>query len=361
MTKRGVFFDGDRPEGVPVTLSLPASANQLRMTPAEGDDIDWPIDQIRRIPDHAGTHDTMLRITSDPLARLYVPQLADLPRWPHIDRADPPKGRGRLALWAAGAVAAVAIQIGVLIPILADQLAVVIPRQAEHALGEATFQQIRNALGSDAIGPLGLCENPAGVAALTAMSDRLSATLPDAADINVFVLDHPMINAFALPGGFVVFFRGLIDAAETPEEVAAVFAHEMGHVVGRDPTRNALRSAGSIGVLGLLFGDFAGGAVVLFLTERLIDAQYSQAAETGADTFAYDVLERAEISPAALGDMFQRLRDEHGDQSGVLAHFLTHPTLSDRIDRARAAAPDDVTWQPVLTPAQWNDLQNICD
>lgn len=67
-----------------------------------------------------------------------------------------------------------------------------------------------------------------------------------------------------MPGGLIILFRGLIDAAESSDEVAAVYAHELGHVVARDPTRIALRSAGSIGVLGLLLGDFAGGAVVLF-------------------------------------------------------------------------------------------------
>ena len=80
------------------------------------------------------------------------------------------------------------------------------------------------------------------------------------------------------------------------------------HVISRDPTRHALRSAGSIGVLGLLFGDFAGGAAVLFLTERLISAQYSQKAEIGADTFAHGVLEQAGINPGALGDMFENMR-----------------------------------------------------
>jgi len=68
--------------------------------------------------------------------------------------------------------------------------------------------------------------------------------------------------------GYVVFFRGLIDTTECPEELATVFAHEIGHVEARDPTRIALRSAGSIDVLGLLFGG-RGGALVLLLANGL--------------------------------------------------------------------------------------------
>ena len=146
--------------------------------------------------------------------------------------------------------------------------------------------------------------------------------------------------------------------------MAAVFAHEMGHVESRDPTRHAMRSAGSIGVLGLLLGDFAGGALVLFLTERLIEAQYSQAAERAADNFAMKTMEAASIAPGALGDMFHRLADEYGDSDGVHSHFQTHPTLTERIAFSRA-------WQldaeergfapiPIMEDSVWQDLRGIC-
>ncbi|WP_261385874.1 M48 family metallopeptidase [Tateyamaria omphalii] len=355
------YFDGDMPKPVPVYITPSSDRVHLMLAREDAADIVWPVADVRAVEDHPAGIDTVLRLTTDPVARLYVPDAGTLPPLPNLNRAAPPKGRGRLALWAAGAVAAVALQIGLLIPLMADQLANFIPPRAERALGEATFNQIRDALGNNALGPLRVCEAPEGRAALDAMAATFAPAMPEGTEVSVFVLNHPMINAFALPGGYVVFFRGLIDAAETPEEVAAVFAHELGHVVSRDPTRHALRSAGSIGVLGLLFGDFAGGAVVLFLAERLIDANYSQGAEEAADAFAHEALEQANISPAALGDMFQRLRDEYGDNDGILSHFLSHPSLSDRIDRAHAAAPAGETWSPVLSDDQWTALQAICE
>lgn len=354
------YFDGNVPTPVSVEVQSSFDNPTLILSRDGAEDIHWAKANVRTVDDLPKGVDTVLRVTTDPLARLHVPNARTLPYLPHLTKRAPPKGRGRLALWAAGAVAAVAFQIGVLIPLMADQLANIIPPRAERALGEATFEQIRSALGNEALGPLSVCERAAGRAALDDMAATFAPALPDGTEVSVFVLNHPMINAFALPGGNVVFFRGLIDAAETPEEVAAVFAHELGHVVSRDPTRHALRSAGSIGVLGLLFGDFAGGAVVLFLTERLIDASYTQAAEAAADDFAHGVLEAAGVSPAALGDMFERLRDRYGDNDGVVSHFLSHPTLSDRIDTARDAAPKDVAWTPILTDAQWADLQAIC-
>jgi predicted Zn-dependent protease len=356
----GFYFDGNVPTPVSVDIRTDDDDARLVLVRDGADDIMWLKTDVRAVDDLPKGIDQVLRLRTDPVARLHVPDARALPYLPNLTKRAPPKGRGRLALWAGGAVAAVAFQIAVLIPLMADQLANIIPPHAERALGEATFEQIRSALGNEVRGPLALCEAPEGRAALDAMAATFAPSLPDGTEVSVFVLNHSMINAFALPGGNVVFFRGLIDAAQTPEEVAAVFAHELGHVVSRDPTRHALRSAGSIGVLGLLFGDFAGGAVVLFLTERLIDASYTQAAEADADTFAHRVLEQADISPAALGNMFERLRDRYGDNDGVLAHFLSHPTLSERIDRARAAAPEDGTWTPILTEAQWADLQAIC-
>ncbi|MGR3289600.1 MAG: M48 family metallopeptidase, partial [Paracoccaceae bacterium] len=147
----------------------------------------------------------------------------------------------------------------------------------------------------------------------------------------------------------------------SPDEIAGVLAHEVGHVVNRDPARGALRSAGSIGVLGLLFGDFAGGTVVLFLLNRLIDATYSQDAEALADTFAHQTLGNAGIAPSALANMFERLRQKGGDPDGILAHFMAHPQLGDRIAAARNA--DSLLTRaavPSLDKDDWRALQNIC-
>ncbi|WP_299652469.1 M48 family metallopeptidase [uncultured Tateyamaria sp.] len=357
----GSYFDGNTPTPVQVYIRPSDDGAFLVLSPDAGEDMLWAKADIRAVDDLPSGIDQVLRLTTDPVARLHVPNAGTLPHLPRLTKRAPPKGRGRLALWAAGAIAAVAFQIAVLIPLMADQLANIIPQRAERALGTATLDQIRSALGTESLGPLAFCEQPEGRAALEAMAETFAPSLPDGTEASVFVLNHPMINAFALPGGNVVFFRGLIDAAEAPEEVAAVFAHELGHVVSRDPTRHALRSAGSIGVLGLLFGDFAGGAVVLFLTERLIDASYTQAAETAADAFAHEALEQANVSPAALGDMFERLRARYGDNDGIVAHFLSHPTLSERIDTARTVAPEGRDWTPILSGEQWADLQAICD
>ncbi|MEM6941729.1 MAG: M48 family metallopeptidase [Pseudomonadota bacterium] len=354
-----LFFDGNTPVGRPVETREAAQALVLRVGPDETHV--WPLEEVRQVSDMAGKAGYVLRWTGDPLSRLFATDPAFLRGLPQPNRPAPPKGRARLAAWALAAVGAVAVQIFVLIPLLADNLAGFIPPEGERALGEATYGQIRAALDETGRNPLAVCESDAGTAALDRLVARLSGETDFGQAITLSVLDHEMINAFALPGGYVVLFRGLIEAAESPDEVAAVLAHEIGHVISRDPTRNALRSAGSIGVLGLLLGDFAGGAVVLFLTERLIAAQYSQAAEAAADSFAHQVMATAEIRPAALADIFERIREEYGDREGVASHFLSHPSLSTRIAAARAATDADARYTDAMSEADWAALQTVCD
>lgn len=355
------FFDGDRALPFEVHLTVRGADDVLVMQAEGAAPVEWPVAEVRRVSDQAGREQTVLRWTGDPLARLVVNDRSILRMFPALDKRAPPSGRWRLSGWAGAAVLAVAVQIFFLIPMLANQLAVLIPPEGERALGEATLGQIQEILDDTGLGQVPICEGSEGVAALRKMGDRLMQTEPMEQEPIVLVLDHEMINAFALPGGYVVFFRGLIEAAEKPEEVAAVFAHELGHVVSRDPTRHALRSAGSIGVLGLLFGDFAGGAAVLLLAEQLINAQYTQGAEAAADVFASEMLLRADLSPAALGDFFQRLREKYGDSEGFVSHFMSHPELGDRIAAARSSVPQDATFRPVLSESEWAALRAICD
>lgn len=322
----------------------------------------WPLSEIRAVPDQAGGDMTVLRHRDDPLLRLVVTDAEArrivAARASRLYRRPRAQGKGRLLAWGLGAVASVALIVGLLVPVMADQLARYLPPDGERALGDATLAQIRRALDETGMGEVPTCDGAPGLAALGIMEARLTedAVLPY--PLRVHVLDHEMVNAFALPGGHVILFRGLIEAAEEPDEVAAVLAHEIGHVAARDPTRMALRSAGSIGVLGLLFGDFAGGAVVLFLVERLIDASYSREAEAQADRYAQDLMVEADLDPQALARMFERFAEQGGEMPGVLEHFASHPEILQRIEDARAAPAGGTG--PILSPPQWAALRAIC-
>ena len=357
----GTYFDGTRAAPAYIALSIDEDTHALVGLADTGIEVHWPLIDIRETPDQANTDEMVIQMATDQIQRIVLPDRALAPRLPNRTKRSKVTKRVPLFGWAAAAVASVALIIFVLVPTMANQLARFIPPEGERALGQVTFEQIRSALDQSGLNPVPVCDNRDGLEALAKMETRLQSALPEAQPLTVSVLDHEMVNAFALPGNYIVFFRGLIDNAQTPEEVASVFAHEIGHVVSRDPTRHALRSAGSLGVLGLLFGDFAGGAAMLLLAERLIEAQYSQGAEADADVFAHAVLQDAQIAPSALATMFERFQDMGGDTSPFIAHFLSHPELGDRIQAARDATPDGFEAVPLLTAQEWQALQNICD
>ncbi len=354
-----LFLSGQHPVPQPVTLQFDHLAEKL-VIQGEGIDLRWHLRDIREIKDQAGSDQMVLRHCNEMLPRVIVSGRELAPHLPKRKANAPVTKRGPLLAWAVAAVASVALIILVLVPTMADQMAGFLPIKGQRALGDATFEQVRRAMDQNRATPINRCDAPEGVDALRTLEAKLEAAMPEPVDLSVHVLDHPMVNAFALPGGYVVFFRGLIDKATAPEQVAAVFAHEIGHVVSRDPTRHALRSAGSIGVLGLLFGDFAGGAMVLLLTERLINAQYAQAAEADADVFAFDVLKKAGIAPSALADMFASFRKGDNETDAIIKHFQSHPELGDRMAKARAATPEDFESIPVLSDEEWQALKNIC-
>ncbi|WP_425073898.1 M48 family metallopeptidase [Sagittula sp. S175] len=350
-----IHFDGEI--GQPMRLTVTVDTAKQALT---GPGIYWPLTTIREQPDTAGGDLIVLSRADNAVERLILRDPAIRDHLPYHRRPAPVADRPLLMKWAAAAVGSVALILFVLVPLMADQLANYIPPEGERALGQVTLNEIRAAMDETGVEPIRFCTEPNGLAALRQIEARLAEEARLPVEITVHVLDHDMVNAFALPGGHIVFFRGLIDQADAPDELAAVFAHEMGHVASRDPTRHALRSAGSIGVLGLMFGDFAGGAVVLFLAERLIDAQYSQGAEAAADVFAHDVMLRAGLSPGALASMFERFQALGGDAEGFVQHFLSHPAMGDRIENARRAVPAGFLPEPLLEDHQWQSLKTVC-
>lgn len=362
------YMDGEtaRVRRVGVTVvGLLEGGKAIRLTVPEGDPVDWPVLDVRRIPDQAAQDCVVYGRAGDHPARLIVkdrglngdlaavcPELHRINKTPHLWR--------RLSMLTAAALASVALIVFVLVPIMADQLATILPTKGEQALGDSTFEQIRKALGRNPEIGVKECNNPDGLAALDEMAARLSvgANLPY--DLRLHVLQHRMINAFALPGGHIVLFEGLLKDARSAEEVAGVLGHEMGHLEHRDPTRLALRSAGSVGVLGLLLGDFAGGAAVLFLTEKLIQAQYSQGAEEGADTYSHGLLAATGLPSGPMADFFDRLHVKYGDDKGLMSHLASHPDSERRSQAARDANTVNTDFAPVLTEEQWRDLRRIC-
>ncbi|TNE36404.1 MAG: hypothetical protein EP348_07080 [Alphaproteobacteria bacterium] len=162
------------------------------------------------------------------------------------------------------------------------------------------------------------------------------------------VLNTPVINAFALPGGYVYITRGLLALANNEAEVAGVLAHEIGHVTARHGAARQSRATG-IGLLGALAGILTGSEAVQQIGQQLgglYVASYSREQEYEADQLGVKYLGLAGYPREAMADFLKRLQAQSdyaakasGNGGGSqFDFFASHPQTEDRVARAEDAA-----------------------
>ncbi len=150
-----------------------------------------------------------------------------------------------------------------------------------------------------------------------------------------YIVEDPMVNAFALPGGNVVIHSALILEAETPEEIAGVLAHEISHVTERHGTRQLINTIGIFVLVQTLFGDFTGLLAVLTQNSGLLlRAKFSRDFEREADAKGFYYLVSSKIDPSGMIQFFQKVQEIEKKlpvNSENLTFLSTHPGTEERI------------------------------
>jgi predicted Zn-dependent protease len=198
------------------------------------------------------------------------------------------------------------------------------------------------------------CAAPAGKAALHKLILRLKR--PGTNDTFVVrVARMGMLNAFTVPGQRIIISKKLLDFADTPDELAGVLAHEMGHALELHPEASIVRTLGISALGALLFGQSSN---MESLAAIMLQLAYSRQAERQADDWALRLLRQAKISPRGFAAFFTKMKKKFRDTSGFLGAFSTHPATAERIKHIRNAG----TWPatPALDEADWKALKAIC-
>ncbi|MFW5752539.1 MAG: M48 family metallopeptidase [Planctomycetota bacterium] len=226
------------------------------------------------------------------------------------------------------------------------------PPSIDKRIGELAMSQM------DFGGPE--LEDPTVVDPLDALIARLDAIDPeDPFDYRLTVIEADTLNAFALPGGHIAIYTGLLETAETPEQVAGVLAHEIAHVRERHGIQGVARSLGLVVAIQVLIGD-AGGLAALAAEFGRFAAQnaYSRDQEADSDRLAIERLHAAGIDPAGLAGFFLLLEAEAAGPE-VPAWFSTHPQNAERIAaiREQVAALPPRDYSPAIPPAAWTALR----
>lgn len=181
---------------------------------------------------------------------------------------------------------------------------------------------------------------------------RLAATdIP--APVRVRVLDAPMLNAFALPGGTLVLTTGILKAMDSENELVYILGHELGHVAHRDHLRALGRGLVLMALSSLVLDGHSGPGAAMGGMVRLTDMSFSRRQETRADEAGQDALMALFGHVGGAVDVMEKLASVKGG-SWLLRLGASHPDTRARIrhleDRAaKLGYPEDT--QTPMPPA----------
>jgi beta-barrel assembly-enhancing protease len=169
----------------------------------------------------------------------------------------------------------------------------------------------------------------------------LLASLPtNRIQFQFHIMETPMPNAFALPGGHVIVTTGMLKLVERPEELAGAVAHEIAHVTEKHMFRQVISAMGP----ALLFQLFLGGrgglvGAVGAGSQILMTQSFSQEYELEADAVGWDYLVAAHIDPRGLTEILRKLQaveEKNGLSDMEIAALRSHPKTQKRIARLEA-------------------------
>lgn len=272
----------------------------------------------------------------------------------HLDRAAKQVRRVRHShrvLW--GTVVGVVIGLGLLFwfgsDLIVEWAVARIPIEWEQKLGESVYQDF---LSKETV----LKEGPA-VSAVQEMTQRLTDNIHDNPyKFQVSVVQSPVVNAFALPGGYVVVFTGLLKKAESGEEVAGVLSHELNHVLQRHGMERIVKMLGLAAAIGILLGDQQGlTGLAKQVGMELVTLKFGRAQETEADVTGIRLLSDARIAPDGMIRFFERLSEK--DKARVEI-FSTHPMSAGRAERLKAELAALPKRMPEPFTFEWKTIQD---
>jgi len=226
----------------------------------------------------------------------------------------------------------------------------------EQELGRRFFLMARSELP--------LVEDPAVVEYVERIGRRLVSTLgPQQFDYRFYVVQSPVLNAFAVPGGYIFVFSGLVSRVSNDDELAGVLGHEMGHVSGHHIVREqqqgqAWTAATLLGVLLSAVNPVLGAAAVG--AAQTAQLKYSREFEQEADYLGLRYADEAGYDPHALGTFFKALLAEQRiNPAGVPPYMLSHPITEDRVAHVETTITAEKLKTPAGRPAAGPELSEV--
>lgn len=322
---QGTYYDGHSAKGVLVEIMIDGQSLVLR-----GDGVDRrdPIDSVD-VTDPLGSTRRWLRFHDS--------AACEIEDGPELHAMFGERVRGSaVSRWERGSRPAV---IAVALVLLAGIVAytMVLPfmaRTTADRLPPTALDRISNEMqrvfDSTLFEPSKLSEERRGLIVIRVDELEFDEEMRDRILLEFRNAEGVGANAMALPSGSIFLTDQLVELTPDNDVIAAVVAHEIGHVAHRHGLRQIIQST----ALGVIITWFIGDVSALGAAAptALLEAKYSRDLEREADAYAVRILRANRISPAKLAEALELIEQSHGAGSdgGMLAYVSTHPTTEER-------------------------------
>lgn len=363
-----IWHDGASAAAHSVLVFFRPDMGELRLCPPDGASFMQPLAvwPLARVHIQAGGAGGPLRLTLQPSQEqslnIELPEAADRARaW--LRPLQQAKRNSLLRRWALVAVGGWLLCFALYLssPVLFSAAAAMLPRSWELSLGQSSRASLARAL-QYLPGVRGENRGAGRSPALQGLLARLEAAVPTQDYVfDLMVLDADFVNAFALPGGYMLVSTGLIKDCATPDELAGVLAHEMVHVTERHGTARVLRHYAWAAVLRLAGGDTVAGDLAL----AALSSSFARDDEREADLLGAKRLTTAGINPMGMADFFGRLAQE-GDLGGtaIYKYIASHPELAQRQAAIRRFLDEQEggggPYSPAMAAKDWDEFRALC-
>lgn len=207
-------------------------------------------------------------------------------------------------------------------PTIVESAAEKVPPEIEKQIGDTWFQSLTATYKTDT--------------ALTRLVQQFYDSLGYGGDytMRITVVNEPIVNAFAIPGGHIVVFDSILGIMDAPEQLAGLLAHEASHIQLKHSTRSIFRELANSLIFSMILGDYGDlSAIVARHGDQLAGLSYSRSLELEADDNGLKLMQASGIPQRGIPDLFRNMEDAMGEvHKGDAPNFLsTHPSMEERM------------------------------